>query len=366
MRKYQFSKFVHLKATSAKQLVISAHVLTSLNKVSSSWIAGLVGSLVMIAFFMPAVAQAQAPSPLDPASTGAQGIADLYWLAFWIAVVVFVVVEGLLLYAVIRFRQTDPDVIPPKIHGSTPLEIAWTVAPAIVLVILFVLMLRTMTATAQPPDDALQIKVTGHQWWWEFEYPELGIVTANELHIPAGEPVVVELHSDNVIHSFWIPQLAGKTDVIPGQTNTMWFEADQAGTYRGQCAELCGAQHANMNFLVVADLPGAFETWVSQQQSPPVEPVTELQQAGQEAFLTGQCIACHKIEGTTAQGIIGPNLTHFGSRETIAGLVLENHPENLARWLEDNQKIKPLNKMIITELSQADIDALVAYLSSLE
>jgi cytochrome c oxidase subunit 2 len=255
-------------------------------------------------------------------------------------------------------------VTPPKIHGSTPLEIAWTIAPAIILLIVFVLMIRTMNAAAQPPAGAMQIKVVGHQWWWEFQYPELGITTANELYIPAGEPVMVELDSDNVIHSFWIPRLAGKTDVVPGQTNTMWFQANEPGNYRGQCAELCGAQHANMNFTVIALPPAQFEIWANRQQQPAAAATGQAAE-GEQIFLNGPCIACHTIDGTVAQGILGPNLTHFASRQTIAGLALKNTPENLARWLADPQALKPRNKMLINQLSQAEVEALVAYLGSL-
>lgn len=294
-------------------------------------------------------------------------MANLYWFSFWIATVIFLLVEGFLVYAIIRFRQRDPQAIPPKIHGSTPLEIAWTVVPAIILLMVFVLMVRTMGETAKPPANAMTVKVIGHQWWWEFQYPELGITTANELHIPVGEPVVVELTSDNVIHSFWVPQLAGKTDVVPGQTNSMWFQADRVGVFRGQCAELCGSQHANMNFLVIARPSDDFQKWAEWQQSPPVAS-TAAAAAGEEIFMTsGACFTCHTINDTAAQGKIGPNLTHFGSRQTIAGVTLKNTPENLSRWLANPQAVKPLNKMILpTPLQQDQIDALVQYLTNLK
>lgn len=328
------------------------------------WIVRLVCGILAIALW-PSVALADPPSPLNPASKQAQDIANLFWITFWIATAIFILVEGLLLYAVIRFRRRKPEVIPPKIHGSTPLEIAWTVAPALILLIVYVLMVRTMGATAEPPAGAMRIKVIGHLWWWEFQYPELGITTANELHVPVGQPVIVELISDNVIHSFWAPQLAGKTDMIPGQTNTMWFQADQAGTYGGRCAELCGAQHAGMLFQVIAEPAEQFAQWVAQQQTPPAAATGEAAR-GEQVFLTGACFTCHTINGTAAQGIIGPNLTHFGSRRTIAGVIPENTPDNLVRWLADPQAIKPLNKMPKLNLSQDDIKALVQYLNSLK
>lgn len=327
------------------------------------WIISLISGFLALAL-LPSVALADPPSPLNPASEAAQDIANLFWLTFWIATVIFILVEGLLLYAIIRFRRRRPEVMPPKIHGSTPLEIAWTAAPALILLIVFVLMVRTMIATAAPPAEppvgAIRVKVISHQWWWEFQYPELGIITANELHVPVGQPVVFELTSADVIHSFWAPQLAGKTDNIPGQTNTMWFQADQAGIYGGRCAEFCGAQHANMLFQVIAEPAEQFARWVAQQQAPPAAAT------GEQVFMTGACISCHTIDGTAAQGIIGPNLTHFGSRRTIAAGVMENTPDNLARWLADPQAVKPLNKMPKLNLSQDDIDALVQYLSSLK
>lgn len=364
MRKCQFVDQAIQKATFLRDLGCLVRNTKFLFRFLPVWIAGLVGGF-LATMFLPSVVVAAPPSPLNPASETAQGIADLYWLTFFIAAAIFLLVEGLLVYALIRFRQKDPKVIPPKIHGSTALEVAWTVAPALLLVMVFVLMIQNMTTAAEVPSDAMRVTVTGHQWWWEFEYPDLNIVTANELHVPVDQPVVVELHSDNVIHSFWIPRLAGKTDVIPGQTNTMWFQADEAGTYRGQCAELCGAQHANMNFLVIAEPEVQFEQWVEQQQQPPPA-MSGLAAEGEQLFLTGQCIACHAVEGTIAQGQIGPDLTHFASRGTIAGLVLENTPENLARWLTDPQAVKPRNKMVIDPLSQAEIDALVQYLTSLK
>lgn len=328
------------------------------------WMVGLAGGFLAAAL-LPSVVLAGPPSPLNPASAIAQDIANLFWIAFWIAMAIFILVEGLLLYTVIRFRQRKPDVIPPKIHGSTPLEIAWTAAPALILLMVFVLMVRTMGATAAPPAEAMPVKVISHQWWWEFQYPELGITTANELHVPVGQPILFELTSVDVIHSFWAPQLAGKTDNIPGQTNTMWFQADQAGTYGGRCAEFCGAQHANMLFQVIAEPAEQFEQWVAQQQTPPVV-VTGEAARGEQIFMTGACISCHTIDGTTAQGIIGPNLTHFGSRRTIAAGVMENTPDNLARWLADPQAVKPLNKMPNLNLNPDDVNALVQYLSSLK
>jgi len=294
-------------------------------------------------------------------------------IILWIAALVFIVVEALLIYAVWRYRAkpSEPDTLPRQIHGNTPIEIAWTIAPAIVLAIVFVMTIRTMGVVAAPPPataagEPLLIKVIGHQWWWEVQYPELGIVTASDIHDPVGRPVQFELTSGDVIHSFWVPELQGKTDVIPGRTNNSHFTVDQPGEYLGMCAEFCGAQHARMRFKVIAESPEEFETWVANQQSPPAEPATPLAQQGQQAFMTNACIGCHTIDGTAAQGKTGPNLTHFGSRDTIAAGTLSNTPENLARWLRNPQEVKPGALMPNLNLSETTIDQLVAYLESLQ
>jgi len=331
------------------------------------WVVGLLSSLLII-LLLPSVAFADPPSPLDPASAKAEGNSFMYWLDFWIATLIFLGVQGALIYAIIRFKEKDPGFIPRQIHGNTRLEVIWTVAPALILIFIFSVAWPIMRTRDAPPETTMQINVTGHQWWWEFEYPEAGVVLGNEVHIPVGESVRVELTSENVLHSFWIPQLSGKTDVVPGRTNVAWFQADEPGIYRGICAELCGAQHANMSFTVVAEPREDFEAWLTAQQAPPVEPGDdELRARGQEVFLANACIGCHKIEGTMAQGITGPNLTHFANRRTIAGLVqLENTPENLRQWISDPQGLKPLNQMPNLYLPQEDLDALVAYLSSLQ
>ena len=338
---------------------------------SFTWMTALTSGILAIAL-LPSFAFASPPSPLDPAAQPAREINQLYQITFWTASIIFLIVQGLLIYAVLRYRNENPRFIPRQIHGSTSLEVAWTVVPSLILVALFGLMVGTMRDIAIPETTSMQINVVGHQWWWEFEYPEQGFTTGNELHIPVGEPVKVELTSNNVIHSFWVPQLNGKMDLIPGRTNVTWIQADEPGVYRGLCAELCGAQHANMTFLVVAQPQEEFDQWVANQQAPPVDPAAATDNeaslaAGKQAFLSGACIACHTIEGTIAQGKVGPNLTHFASRSTIAGLVnFENNPQNLRIWLLGPQAKKPLSKMPNPYLSQDDLNVLVEYLSTLK
>jgi cytochrome c oxidase subunit 2 len=228
--------------------------------------------------------------------------------------------------------------------------------------------IRALFAASAPPagEEVLPIQVTGHQWWWTFAYPTLGVVTANELHVPIGRAVQVHLRSADVIHSFWVPRLAGKMDVIPNQENRMWFKADRPGIYFGQCAEFCGVSHAHMGFRVVAQTAADFAAWVQTQQQPAPVPTDPPAVHGAQLFLQRGCLACHTISGTPAQGTVGPNLTHVGSRQTLAAGVLANTPDNLARWLRDPQAVKPASLMPNLALDDASIGALVAYLHGLK
>lgn len=309
---------------------------------------------------------AQAPSILSPISPKGRAEAELFWFILLITAGVFVLVETLLLYAVFRFRARDPQAVPPQIHGNNTLEISWTTATALGLAVIFAMTWRTMTATSTPPADALPVKVIGHQWWWEFQYPTLGVTTANELVIPVGRPVRAIVTSADVIHSFWVPQLGGKMDAIPGRENVLWLQADVEGTYYGQCAELCGISHANMRVRVRVVSEAEFQRWVEAQQAPAAQPVEPLAQQGYQVFMSKACVGCHTIAGTPAQGKVGPDLTHVGSRTTIAAGLLENTPENLARWLEDPPAVKPGSLMPRLGLTPEEIQALVAYLSSLK
>lgn len=327
----------------------------------------LVVGLPLLLLALPLAGCSSTQSILEPASTNARDITGLFYTIFYVALAIFIVVEGLLVYFVVRYQRRAGTELPEQIHGNTPVEIAWTLAPALVLAVVFVLTVRTMTAvnvTAQPA-STLNVRVIGHQWWWEYQYPDMNIVTANDLHIPVGEVVHITLESDNVIHSFWVPQLTGKTDVVPGHQNTTWLRAETAGEYHGQCAEFCGAQHAHMLFQVIAQPRADFDAWAKQQQTPPAAPSADAAR-GADVFAKGACIGCHTIQGTKGQGKVGPNLTHFGSRLTIGAGALNNTPENLALWLKNPQAVKPENDMPNLGLSDVDIQSLVAYLESLK
>lgn len=310
-------------------------------------------------------------SALHPASDFAQRLDDLFRGIVWWALGVFVVVEGLLIYAVVRFRDRgdpdgDPVGRPEPVHGHTGLEIGWTLAPALILVAIAIPTIRTIFVVDNPPEeDALVVEVAAEQWWWEFRYPELGVVTANEAHVPVGRPVHFLLSSDNVIHSFWVPRLGGKRDVTPGRETDIWFTADSAGSYWGQCAEYCGIAHALMKFRVIAEEPEAFDAWVEAQRRPAVEPDSGLALQGRDLFMRSACIGCHRVAGTPAAGIVGPDLTHMGSRETIAAGILENTPENMAHWIQNPQEVKPGNLMPPLNLTDDQVTMLVAYLQSL-
>ncbi len=317
---------------------------------------------------------AGSPTWFEPASSNAALITHLGTIIFGIAIAVFVIVESLLIFSVVRFsRKRDGE--PAQIEGNTRFEIAWTAAPALILVVVFFLSLQTLTRVAYSPAtdpagapasaNALHVRVVGHQWWWEFDYPDQNIVTANELHVPVNTVVNFDLESVDVIHSFWVPQLAGKTDVIPGHVNHAWFQASQTGTFHGQCAEFCGTEHALMRFDVVVQTSDQFQAWVTQQQAP-VATMTGAAAQGEQLFLNGACIACHTINGTKAQGKVGPNLTHLASRSLFAGASFDNNAANLKRWLSDPPAMKPGTQMPNLHLSQSDIDALVAFLTSLK
>ncbi len=347
----------------------------------------VISRLAFFFFFFALTACSYSPqTTLDPKSATATAEYDLLVPIFWAAVVVFVIVEALLVYSVLRFRaRGDSDAIPVQFHGNTPLEIGWTIAPAIVLGVIFLMTAQTMTVVHSPPPAAagnsINVRAIGHQWWWEFQYPDLKtaeakpITTASDLHIPAGQVINYTLESIDVIHSFWVPQLGGKTDLIPGHTNHGFFNAPQVGQYFGQCAEFCGEQHAQMRFRVYADNASDFDAWVKGQQTIPTAPAAGLAQQGATLFAASACIGCHAIAGTKAIGNVGPNLTHFGSRTTIASGVLDNTPENLSKWLHNPEAIKSGNDMSVamrTVIAQwggdadKNIEMLVAYLESLK
>lgn len=307
-------------------------------------------------------AEDYAQTTLESAGPNTARINDVYALIWWGAVAVFILVQGLLVFSIFKFRG-EPKTAhgrPVPVHGNNRLEIIWTVIPAIILAIIAVPTLQIIAELAERPegDDVLVVEVIGNQFFWEYQYPDLGVTATNELHIPVDTRIDIRLRSNDVIHSFWVPQLAGKMDAIPGNVNTMWLEADEPGVYLGQCAEFCGLAHYNMLLSVVAEPQEDFDSWVAEQLAPP--PAEGDPEQGAEIFVQ-QCAACHTYEGTTAVGVIGPNLTDFEQQDQIAGAI-ENTPENLASWLDDPQAIKPGTAMPTLPLSEADIQHLVAFL----
>lgn len=313
-------------------------------------------------------------SPFDTAGDIARMQTDLLKLSLWFAIGIGVFVTAALLFVVWRFRdQGDEKAVPKQVHGSTFLEITWTIIPIVILAIVGVPTVRTAFATRATlnPND-LQVKAIGHQWWWEFQYPQLGITTANELYIPVGKDVQITLESADVIHSFWVPKLAGKMDVIPGRVNQMQFNARRAEEFFGQCAEFCGTSHANMKFRVQAVDQAKFDTWVADRKAGAKQPADEVALAGMELFMgktpsKANCIVCHTIDGTKAQAKVGPNLSNVGARTMIGAGLIENTEEHLKQWIRDPQSIKPGAKMVPhPNLSEQELEAIAAYLRTLK
>ena len=323
---------------------------------------------------MTTVVMAVAPTPsmFAPVSTPAFAIREVSFLVLAIAMFIFIVVAGLTVYAIIRFRRRpgDDGREPPQVYGSTQIELAWTVVPFLIVIVLFLTTTRYIFAIEgrSPTADALEVTIVGNQWWWEIRYPGLGIVTANELHVPVSDPAdprptFITLQSADVIHSFWIPQLAGKTDVIPGKTNRMWIDPNTPGTYVGQCAEFCGVQHAGMLLTVTVHPKEEFALWVAAQQA--AAPDLPEVRAGRDVFTSVACINCHTVRGTPANGVFGPDLTHLMSRATLGAGVAPNTPENLRAWLKDPASLKPGALMPAMKVSGDELDQLVAYLGTL-
>jgi cytochrome c oxidase subunit II len=325
---------------------------------------------MLAAFFRPSAwadLPQKVPSIFAPASTPAHSIYDLSLFALLITGSIFVVVGGLLAFAVVRFRARAGDDAsePPQIYGSTQVELAWTVIPILIVVVLFLTTARIIFAIqdAPKPPDALDVTVVGHQFWWEFRYPKLGIVTANELHVPVGTATFLHLLSADVDHSFWVPQLAGKTDLIPNHPNDTWIQPHHTGIYYGQCAQFCGVEHAKMLLRVYVDSPQDFAAWVRNQREPGVQDPGVA--AGRHIFETEACTNCHTVAGTAATGTFGPDLTHLMSRDTIASGAADNTAQALHDWIHDPNHLKPGALMPAMQLSDPQIDEVVAYLSTL-
>jgi cytochrome c oxidase subunit 2 len=314
----------------------------------------------------------QTPSIFNPVSTPAFAIRELSFLVLGLSAVIFVIVAGLAAYILFRFRSRAGDERrePPQVYGSDRIELAWTVVPFLIVVVLFLVTARYIYGIErrpQPP-DALEVAIVGNQWWWEIRYPKLGIVTANELHVPVSDatrpaPTFITLQSADVVHSFWVPQLAGKMDVIPNRTNRVWIDPRTPGTYVGQCAEYCGVQHAWMLLRVVVQPREAFDRWVVAQQAPaPDDPAVH---AGSRLFASLSCINCHTVRGTPANGMFGPDLTHLMSRTTLGAGAARNSPETLRAWVDDPASFKPGALMPAMKLSSDELSQLTAYLLTL-
>jgi cytochrome c oxidase subunit 2 len=357
------------------------------------------GTLRRLARFAPAVcllvllgcAENYPQTTLAPRGDFARMVDGLFRTTVWWAVLVFVLVEGVLLFAIFKFKGRPDDPEPRQTHGSTLLEVAWTIVPAFILAAIAVPTVKTIFRTSDyATGDVVEIEVIGHQWWWEFRYKDLGVVTANEMHVPVGKTVNMRMTTVDVLHSFWVPQFAGKRDVFPKRYNPLWFKAEVTGTFSGTCAEFCGTQHARMMFKVVSQTQEEFDAWVARQRvgsplvnggriavadsmapadtagpAPPPAP-DSLQQAGLALFNSTGCLGCHSIAGAATAGVvtmIGPNLTHVGSRATLVAGLMPNTDENLARWLSNPDSVKQGTLMKLPrKLTDAEIATLVAYL----
>lgn len=299
----------------------------------------------------------------------------VFWFTVAVSAFLMLTVGGVFLYAIFRFRaKPGQDFhVPEQTHGSAKLEIALIVASCLLLLVIAIPNAKALFYVSEVPADkkaeAIKVVAIGHQWWWEFQYPDLGITTANELHIPVGKPIDLQIKAVDVIHAFWVPRLAGKIDATPGQINTMWMQADKAGKYHGQCTEYCGDSHANMRFFVMADEPADFDAWVRNEKKDGVKPSTVEEVNGQQVFMKG-CNSCHTVGGSGAMGVVGPNLTHFGSRTSLGSAIYPNTDEHLVNWIKFPKEMKPGNLMNLEQVnmvvSDKDVHDLVAYLKSLK
>jgi cytochrome c oxidase subunit 2 len=334
-----------------------------------------VTDLGLLAFFqvhVPGVPEHRVTDIFKPLASPAAAERDIGWFTMAVTAVIFVVVASIIVYTIARFRRRPGDDLhqePAQVYGSTQIELAWTVIPILIVFVLIGVTARVVWSVenASPPPSTLHVRVVGHQWWWEVQYPDYGITTANEIHVPFSpdgkEATYLELTSVDVNHSFWVPQLSGKVDLIPNRLNYMWIDPKEGGAYVGNCAEYCGTQHANMLLRVVAEDRGTFQAWAQGQGKALAS--TDVS-AGRTAFESLSCINCHVIKGTKAIGKFGPDLTHLASRSTIAAGVMTNTPENLKAWINDPQQIKPGCLMPSMKLGGKELDQLVSYLETLK
>ena len=333
----------------------------------------LLGVLLAAGLCAAAPQNNSVPNIFDSHSTPADSIRHLSHFVLGVTGLIFLVVFSLLSYVIVKFRNraADTEREPAQVYGSTQIELAWTIIPILIVVVLFLATARVIHAIqdAPKPAEAVEVTAIGHQFWWEFRYPGLGIVTANELHVPVSDPAhptptFLRLLSADTDHSFWVPQLAGKTDLIPNRANETWLEPRETGLFLGQCAQYCGTQHAKMLLRVYVDSPEDFKLWVGGQQQPANADARE--DAGRRVFERTACLNCHAINGTNGTGRFGPDLTHLMSRRTIAAGAAENNSRNLRLWIQNPDSIKPGSLMPAMKLSDAELDALVRYLETLQ
>jgi cytochrome c oxidase subunit 2 len=307
------------------------------------------------------------PGTFSAHSPQTHTIVSLFAGVLILSAIIFLLVAGLVAYSLVRYRARAGAGEPPRVFGSAKLEFVWTAIPLVIVSGLFVLTIRAMAVIDAPdePGRAPDLVVTGHQWWWSAKYPN-GAAAAGEIHIPAGRRLLVELKSADVIHDFWVPELARKMDAVPGRSGYIWLEADTPGTYDGRCAEFCGAQHAWMHFVVVAESDAEFSTWLNREAQPAAMPTSEPAVQGEALFQRKKCGDCHAIGGTAAQGDSGPDLTHVASRRFLGAGISQNTPRNMAVWTDNPQSLKPGNRMPDQKLSGMERAAITAYLETMQ
>jgi cytochrome c oxidase subunit II len=330
------------------------------------------GAVAAAAATDPAASSVSPTNIFAPVSTPAKSIFGLSVFVLAVTAAIFVVLFSLLTYSVVKFRRgiNDDGREPPQVYGSNEVELAWTVIPVLIVVALFMATARVIADVQKTarPDNAIEVIAIGHQFWWEYRYPELNVVTANELHVPVSNldhptPTFIKLLSADTDHSFWVPRLAGKTDLIPNYPNSMWIDPHETGLYLGQCAQYCGTQHAKMLLRVYVQSRDEFDQWIQEQRRPAV--ASDAVSLGRQVFETTACINCHAVSGTVANGRFGPDLTHLMSRDTIAAGAAINTPNNLRLWIRNPEAIKPGSLMPAMELNDHQLDALTAYLETL-
>jgi len=303
---------------------------------------------------------------LNPDSPQARSIFDLGIVAAIIFAIIFAIVAGIIVFALMRFRWREGEPDPQQLAGNRKIEIVWTAIPCVIVMALFTLTARTMNLADPPPPPDSDIVITGHQWWWEGRYPKSGVVVANEFHIPVGKPMSLRLEAADVLHEFWVPELARKITAVPGHPNHIWLQADKPGIFLGICSEFCGTQHAWMHFLIVAEPQAQFDAWEKAQLQTAATPAGGSAADGFALFQKSICANCHAINGATARVQVGPDLTHFASRRQLGAGIADNTPENLRRWMSDPQQVKPGVRMPDFKFTDEQVTQIVDYLETLK